>query len=152
MMKGLFVVAASCATLAGCATTAGGASSAATLPTFPDGAARHLEGVDRELAAARAIESPPPEFPRLTTSPRLPSADRLRHRLQAEGSGLAAAQVKLCVVPSGAVAQVSLQRSSGMPLYDQAVLADVPQWRYQSYPAPATIQVCQLLTVAYLAR
>jgi TonB family protein len=61
-------------------------------------------------------------------------------------------QVKLCVVPSGAVTGVKLLRSSGAPAFDMAVLDSAWTWVYAAYPAPAGTRTCTAVSVVYRAR
>jgi TonB family protein len=61
-------------------------------------------------------------------------------------------RIRLCVVPSGAVTDISLVASSGAPRFDRAVLATASTWAYAAYPAPAGIRVCTGVSVIYRAR
>ena len=107
----------------------------------------HADGASRRVALADARA-----FPALTSGKRLPAADRLNHRIHAERGGSITAAVRLCVAPDGKVSDVAIKRSSGMPAFDRAVTSGVTAWSYARYDAPAGTQVCETMSVKYVAR
>src|SRR4051794_29632636 len=90
-----------------------------------------------------------PAFPARLAEPRLPSADRLRVALRGEGVLRATAHVRVCVAPSGAVTEVSLDAPTGVAALDQAIAHDVAGWTYEAYRAPATVRVCTPVEMTY---
>ena len=63
-----------------------------------------------------------------------------------------ASNVRLCVVPSGAVSAVKLVKSSGFPAFDMAVLDTASSFIYAAYPAPAGVRTCSVVSIVYRAR
>ena len=98
---------------------------------------------------AQAVHRDAPVF---AEAAKLPSADRLGGRIRSELGGTATARIDVCVDPSVAVQSVKLAKSSQMPSFDQAVVADAASWRYQAFVAPSTIRVCEPFSVAYIVR
>ena len=93
-----------------------------------------------------------PSFPARITEPSAPAAaDRLAARLVADQGGRARTDVRLCVAGDGAVADVSLVRSSGIDSLDDALIAEARTWRYQPL-ALASATVCQDVAIAYNVR
>lgn len=81
--------------------------------------------------------------------PQLPSADRLAHVIDARLGMQASIDVRLCVTPAGRVASATLERSSTMPAFDQAVMSDIAGWQFASQPGPETLRTCEIATVVY---
>jgi TonB family protein len=81
--------------------------------------------------------------------PQLPSADRLAHVIDARLGERASLDVRLCVTPAGRVASATLERSSTMPAFDQAVMSDIAGWQFASQPGPETLRTCETATVVY---
>lgn len=126
--------------VAGCATTGGG------LPDRDGPLGGKVPDVSVEPTQGSGTQ-----FPGRISAAALPGADRLAHRIHAEHNGAIAAQVRLCVAPSGDVDQVDMVASSGMAEFDAAVVDGVGAWQYAAYPAPESIRVCENVTVAYRA-
>ncbi|MCA9678441.1 MAG: TonB C-terminal domain-containing protein [Kofleriaceae bacterium] len=139
-MKTLFALSSIALLTVGCATTGGG------LP----GRDGPLGGKVPEVNV-QPVDGAQPTFPDRIGVAALPGADRLSHRIDAEHDGAIATQVRLCVAPSGEVAQVGMLSSSGMPEFDRAVVDGVGRWQYASYAAPDGTRVCENLTVGYRA-
>jgi len=108
-------------------------------PSTPLAAARsrtlaHVDDGDAALAS----------FPARRSLARLPRADRL---------GLHAAltaRLRLCVNARGEVSDVRLDEPSGVASFDAAALADVAAWRYEPFPAPDHVRVCEPVTLRYI--
>lgn len=81
--------------------------------------------------------------------PKLPSVDEIGARVRDELGDTATANLKLCVQPSGRLAQIELARRSMLPDFDRAVLRDVSDWQFKSTPGPAAVERCELITVVY---
>ncbi|MBX3161053.1 MAG: energy transducer TonB [Deltaproteobacteria bacterium] len=89
-------------------------------------------------------------FPR-AVAPELPSVDRISHQVRAQLGDRATAELDLCVSAQGSVTKVAIARSSSLPAFDNAVLRDAEEWRFESLPGPAAAQSCTRATVAYRA-
>lgn len=133
------------------ATVATLSSIVAALAIAPDRAAAGPTATADEPRAASAPAAAP-SFPARRGPAALPGADRLRGRIATEPGGAVTARVRVCVAPSGAVTDVALLASSGLPAFDRAVVDGVAAWTYQPFAAPATVRVCRPLAVAYRAR
>jgi TonB family protein len=81
--------------------------------------------------------------------PQLPSADRLARVIDARLGEQASVAVRFCVTPAGHVASATLERSSTLPLFDDAVLADVQDWQFAALPGPDTVKSCEITTIVY---
>ena len=81
--------------------------------------------------------------------PQLPTADRLARTIDAQLGALASVDVRFCVAPTGRVASAALERSSTLPAFDAAVLADIQAWRFASQPGPAKLKTCEITTIVY---
>ena len=90
---------------------------------------------------------------RLTpVAPGLPDADRQLVEIREDAGDVASAQVKLCVNPAGRVDSVNILHRSWSPAYDNALLSDVPQWRFTGGPlAFAQSDTCEDTTIIYRA-
>lgn len=91
-------------------------------------------------------------FPTRLSRAELPGADRLANKIAVEAGGAVATEVKLCVAPDGSVEKVDLLGKSALPDYDAAVVDGLADWKYAAYKAPASVRVCEKLTVSYRAR
>jgi len=140
-MKIPFAVASILLLGAGCATTGNG------LPGRDGKRPDHDIG---DISPDGKDDAPRTQLTRLS-SPELPRADRLYHRIETERAGLASTQVRLCVAPSGTVDTVEVVEGSGLAEYDQTVVDSVSSWQYAAFAAPAETRVCENLTVAYHA-
>jgi hypothetical protein len=138
----IFVAVALAAPLAACAATTGSG-----LPGADTASAPRLE-----LDEAASRYKVAPTFPKRVSKAELRAADRLSHRIKAEHDGTISAQVKLCVGASGSVDEIAMLATSGMSEYDEAVIAEVGDWQFERFAAPAGTRVCENLTVAYQAR
>jgi hypothetical protein len=96
----------------------------------------------KPVAKPRAV---PVAFPARRTVPELPSARALSPRLMA--SGPLSAQLELCVSPDGETASVALRSSSGDRAFDDMVIGDASQWRYEPFNAAATQLACENATI-----
>lgn len=139
-MKTFALALASTFALVGCATSGQGLPGRDGNPTKPslDLVPDPADGADHS-------------FPARLSEAELPAADRISHRILAEHAGVVSAQVRLCVAPTGSVADVDLLQSSGMAEYDRAVVDAIATWQFAAYAAPAETRVCEKLTVAYRA-
>lgn len=81
--------------------------------------------------------------------PQLPSADRLARVIDSELGEHASVDVRMCVTPGGQVSTVKVERSSTLAAFDDAVVADVAQWRFATQPGPDTLKTCELATIVY---
>lgn len=142
-MKTLVALVFVASSLAACASTGSG------LPDR-DGKTPTGPGSDLDLDP-RSPDDAKQDFPKRVSEVDLSRVDRMSHRINVEHGGTVRAQVKLCVAPTGSVADVDLVASSGMPEYDDAVVDAAAGWQYAAYPAPAGTRVCQDVTVAYRA-
>lgn len=140
-MKTLALVALASMFTAACATSGQG---------LPDRDGKRPAGPGLDLDS-QSPDDADRQFPERLSRAELPAADRLVHRINAEHGGVLSTQVRLCVAPSGAVADVDLLDSSGMSEYDRAVVETVQGWQYTAYPAPEGVKVCEKLTVSYRA-
>ena len=87
-------------------------------------------------------------FPKVI-DPQLPSADRVGRAIELRLGDQARVGVRLCVTPAGHVAKVEIAKSSTMALFDDAVLADVQDWRFAALPGPETLRSCAIATIVY---
>jgi TonB family protein len=81
--------------------------------------------------------------------PRLPSADRLAHVIDARLGTEASVDVRFCVTPAGRLASATLERGSTLAAFDDAVLNDVRDWQFAAQPGPETVKTCEIATVVY---
>ena len=88
-------------------------------------------------------------FPAPREQPRLPHVDMFGSRLVAIGADELTARVHVCVTPDGR-SDVTLLTSSGVSYFDDALVRDVADWRYEPYAAPATAHVCKAFTLRYV--
>ncbi|MEZ4366663.1 MAG: hypothetical protein R2939_10305 [Kofleriaceae bacterium] len=66
------------------------------------------------------------------------------------GTGKATGLVRLCLDPRGAVADVALVRSTGLPGYDARLLAGVRTWRYRPYVLDgAAVPACSTVSFVF---
>jgi len=81
----------------------------------------------------------------------MPSEDTqsLMRRDRRDGAASVKGSVGLCVATTGRVTAARLERSTGYPAYDQALLAAVRAWRYQPYARPGTAVACTTVTFEY---
>ena len=132
------LLAVSAVLFAACATTGG-------LPTDREstpGARVKLDFANAADVAAHAV------FPAVV-DPQLPSADRIAPRIHHLLGDVAVAHIALCVAPSGKVASVTLDASSGLPAFDRAMMNDIATWQFAAMPGPATVKTCEQLTISY---
>ncbi|HKE18650.1 MAG TPA: TonB family protein [Kofleriaceae bacterium] len=90
-------------------------------------------------------------FPVRLRGPDLGEAYRIASAIAVGRGARLVTRIHLCVVPSGAVTDVELVRSSGARRFDRAVLADASAWAYAAYPAPPGIRVCTGVSVIFRA-
>src|SRR5689334_23065895 len=95
--------------------------------------------------AAHSSDSARTQFPSRKSDARIPAADKLATEIVREHKGLVTSKVRLCVATDGAVDGVTLLSSSGLDAYDQAVLASVQDWQYET----PTERTCEKLDVSY---
>ncbi len=95
-----------------------------------------------------AAEDPGQVVPQ-AIEPQLPSADRLAHVIDARLGDQASVDVRLCVTPAGRVESATLQLSSTLPAFDEAVMADIMNWQFAAQPGPATLRTCEIATIVY---
>lgn len=69
-------------------------------------------------------------------------AARFAHLADVDRDGTAAADVRVCVAPSGDVASAELLASSGSPEFDRALTRDLARATYHGFSAPAEVKVC----------
>lgn len=81
--------------------------------------------------------------------PRLPSADRLSHRIRAELGDAASVEVRLCVAPEGRVSSVEVLRGSSLAAFDQSVIADAMSWQFAALPGPDSVRTCEQAKITY---
>lgn len=81
--------------------------------------------------------------------PQLRSADRLSRMIDAQLGDQASVDVRLCVTPAGQVSSATLERSSTLAAFDQAVMSDVASWRFAAQPGPDTLRTCEIATIVY---
>jgi hypothetical protein len=92
-------------------------------------------------------------FPALH-APRLPSVDRIAHRVRAQLGDEAIAAIELCVAADGHVTKVALLEGSSYEPFNAALVRDVQEWQFASLPgstATKPLQTCERATVKYLA-
>ena len=78
----------------------------------------------------------------------LPSS-RTQTRIQRDGRDAITAVIRMCLDPTGSVETLNVQRSSGYSDYDQRLLSEMRQWRYQLNEA---VPVCTTVTFNYRQR
>jgi len=102
--------------------------------------------------AARSPETAYLDFPARVAQPGQGLAHDVAGAFAAAPRAPVVSEIRVCVAPSGAVSQVVLTRSSGVPAFDKAVVASASGWVYAAYPAPAGIRVCSNVSVVYRVR
>ena len=76
-------------------------------------------------------------------------ASRTQTRIQRDGRSSITAVIRMCLDPTGSVETLNVQRSSGYSDYDQRLLSEMRQWRYQLNEA---VPVCTTVTFNYRQR
>jgi TonB family protein len=112
-------------------------------------------GIDPQSSSRARVALQPPTGEAKHLSPRaidpqLPTADRLARVIEANLGEQATVAVRFCVTPAGRVASATLERSSKLALFDDAVMADVRDWRFAAQPGPESLKTCEIATVVYL--
>jgi TonB family protein len=87
-------------------------------------------------------------FPKAVTTD-IVNANRVQHQVRARLGERATAELDLCVSPQGNVTKVALARSSSLTAFDDAILRDAEEWKFEAMPGPATAQSCTRAIVAY---
>jgi len=145
------LVAAVVVAIAGISTSAGAGAnsarrttSAATVATPPESTASPDDGILGFPARLRA--------PDLGRANQVARTILSKAKTKAKRRAGLAAQIHLCVFPSGEVTGLGLMKSSGAPAFDRAVLTSAQAWVYESYLAPANVRVCAAISVVYSTR
>jgi len=120
----------------------------ATTGITPDGSS--TEGMKAHFEARPAVagDDATPWFPALTSEAALPRAGRLDREIAATTDRLRLG-VRLCVSPDGSVKSIRVVQPSRIEAFDRAALADLQDWHYESFTAPATVEACKQMTVIY---
>ena len=106
------------------------------------------------LASCAATTPPSTEVARVIPvpiDPQLPSVDRIANRVVAELGTSPSDELKVCVHPAGNIASVELVGGTSFLPFDDAVVEDASEWKFTPTPGPATVQTCELTTIAYHA-
>ena len=87
--------------------------------------------------------------------PRMPTVDRVAHRLRAELGDAVLASLELCVAPDGHVTKVSLVEPTAHEQLDAAILRDAREWQFASQPGSTAmttvkLQTCERASVKYI--
>lgn len=131
------LAAALCLSLTACATSG---TVVAHEPTAHTARARQVAARDPDTAFPRARD------------PQLPSADRISREIRDELGDVASAEVRLCLAPDGKVQRVELVRGSRLRSFNDALVNDVAQWRFDEKPdngVDDNLRSCGLATVSY---
>jgi hypothetical protein len=80
----------------------------------------------------------------------LPTADLQFHRIWDEAGDTASADIRLCIAPDGHVTSVGLVRGSSSTTYNQALVNDAADWRFDNPTTPPSPMHCEVATVVYL--
>ena len=92
-------------------------------------------------------------FPALD-QPRLPSVDRIAHRVRAQLGDVVVASIELCVSAGGNVTRVAMLEGTSYEPFNAAVLRDIAQWQFASMPGATSqqaLQTCERAKVKYVA-
>lgn len=89
---------------------------------------------------------PPEQLNRVAGNEEIMPSTRTQDRINRDGRDLITAQVKMCLDPSGGVESVNIQQSSGYSDYDNRLLSEMRQWRYDLDDAQP---VCTTITFNY---
>lgn len=81
--------------------------------------------------------------------PQLPTADRIWRVIDARLGDEARIDVRFCVSPAGRVVEATLERGSSYQPFDQAVMADIADWRFAAQPGPESVRTCDRATIVY---
>jgi TonB family protein len=114
-----------------------------------------LPGAEREPAPhARVVLAPlaGEDTVRLVpqaVDPMLPSADRIARVVEARLGHEATVDIRYCVSPTGKVTEATLERSSSLDQFDQAVMADIVDWQFEAKPGPDSLRTCDRATIVY---
>ena len=87
-------------------------------------------------------------FPGLVSEAALPTVASVDKALSTERDRFALT-ARVCVAPDGTVRSVSITQPSGSRELDAAATADIAGWHFESFRAPARVQVCKLVDIAY---
>jgi TonB family protein len=100
-------------------------------------------------AVALAIAVPTTAFaaalPKMAEAPSLPSADRLAPYIKAKLGDTANADIRLCIAADGHVTKIELVKGSTYKAFDNAVMRDVSDWKFES----TRVDRCVKTTIAY---
>src|SRR5438477_8964615 len=86
-------------------------------------------------AVAFAIALPTSAFaalPKMAEAPSLPTADRLAPYIKAKLGDTANADIRLCIAADGHVTKVELVKGSTYKAFDNAVMRDVSDWKFET--------------------
>jgi TonB family protein len=119
-------------------------ASSGTLGIDPQGPSSHAR-VSLQPPAAEDTKQLLPQ----AIDPQLPTADRLARVIDARLGHEASVGVRLCVTPAGRVSSATLERSSTLAMFDDAVLADVQRWQFAAQPGPEMLKTCEIATIVY---
>ncbi len=103
-----------------------------------------------ELAPLRAGDTV--QLQPRAVEPALPSADRISREIFGQLGDEASVEVHYCVSPTGKVTDAELERSSQLPAFDRAVMADLRAWHFEVQPGPESVQTCDRATILYRPR
>jgi hypothetical protein len=111
-------------------------------------------GVARQAESAPAVSPVTAvlDFPARVRSPGLDRAEQVAGAPVAGTRAPLVAEVRVCIVPSGAVSEVKLTGSSGVPAFDRAIVDSAGTWVYSAYQAPAGVRICSAVSVVYRTR
>ncbi len=92
------------------------------------------------------------DFLKLRSAPRVDDRGSLVQRVADWRGGSVTADLRLCVAPDGSVSNVELNRSSGLPAFDAAVVDGAGSWSYEPFNASDDAPRCQDVAVAYVVQ
>ncbi len=85
---------------------------------------------------------PPDQLTRVSGDQNIMPDTRTQDRIRRDGRDVVTAQVRMCLDATGAVDSLDVQQSSGYSAYDDRILSNMRQWRYdldRAHPVCTTI-------------
>lgn len=84
--------------------------------------------------------------PRIGGNTTIAPTDEEKTLIQRAGVHSLAGTLRYCVAPSGEVSKVEIYASTGLPLYDKIIVANVLAWKFE----PADRETCAALSMIYV--
>jgi TonB family protein len=89
------------------------------------------------------------DFPARVSTTNLDASAAEFHPVIMRHNAPVATELRICVAPSGEVADTIMLKGSGIQAVDRAVLEAAASWKYETYDGPKHARKCQNIAVVY---